>query len=873
MLNKQYCIFSTDTSAFYFENERLVEQRLNNLRRQKKAYKKVLLTCIKGDYLYELIEAKISKLTKSITACKECLLDMLNINIKKTRELNPLKLRDQNRISIFDSALTRAFSLIPENHDIKQTADNTHVNLELMSVTTYYFQVLESLICNGYNFDGKHYVYLSSSAGAIRTKRGLFAQEEILNANWNKLTAGLTFDKINAKGSITINKLNAYLALCSSATDVWPNFDIDRAIVVDDFETNVVAEVDYVDDKDYSITRQTQPCAIPHTDGSGIILPELTDKNFMFRLPWFKGLLCVMDFKRFCEEKGATGKIKDIWGKEWDIFADNIQIIFTKSQFKMYKFFDSWQEYKDNFRKYGCEAGKGKEDDTHFKKARINYQMLSSFIDYSDDELRQLCKTQVDFINGISTKKENQLELFGIRDGKPMNKYNGFQKCLCEYPSLLKDAYCREQIKSLQKKMVKELYAGKFKVNGYYTFIIPDMYAFCEWLFLGIEVPNGLLKTKQVHCKLHKWGEVDCLRSPHLYFEHSIQNNTTNDEIEKWFTTNGLYTSTYDMITRELQNDTDGDQSLVIQDKLLIEMAKRNQTGIVTLFYNMHKALPEPVTPKSRYKGLSTAFTGGNIGVISNNIAKIKNSPEITNPSTRDEAIKVIKWSCMINNEVIDFAKALYKSTPPDDVNKLIRKYVNRKLPHFFIYAKDKLPEQCEEISNAIVDRIFTLYPQEQFKIKFSDSKRFDYKMLMHNPNIKVDESVLRTYSDTVSNIKLKTGKNDERSLNSTLVSDIIAVMSNLSYKQIDVCDMLIKDMFKDHTVFKDNRCKDFFFLIYGDMVYENISKNKERFVICPDCGREFERITIQQCRCKKCQSKSRRLYKTAKQSEYRQKT
>ena len=50
---------------------------------------------------------------------------------------------------------------------------------------------------------------------------------------------GLTVDHINKLGGINVNKFIAYLALCNSATDVWEDFDIDKAIVVDDLETLV----------------------------------------------------------------------------------------------------------------------------------------------------------------------------------------------------------------------------------------------------------------------------------------------------------------------------------------------------------------------------------------------------------------------------------------------------------------------------------------------------------------------------------------------------------------------------------------------------------------------------------------------------------
>ena len=62
----------------------------------------------------------------------------------------------------------------------------------------------------------------------------------------------------------------------------------------------------------------------------------------MFRAPWVKGLLGVFDFVELIKEKGYSPIIKDIYGQEHDVIAEDIRIIFTKSQFKMYKFYDSW---------------------------------------------------------------------------------------------------------------------------------------------------------------------------------------------------------------------------------------------------------------------------------------------------------------------------------------------------------------------------------------------------------------------------------------------------------------------------------------------------------------------------------------------------
>lgn len=555
-LDKQYCIYGIDTSAFYFEDETNVEQKMYNIRNLKLSYKKILNDSSLDNCVKIAIEQKYKEVSHELARLKEVLLDMMHGNMNRYRHIRDIKLNPRNRISIFDSELTRCLNMTPLNLNIKQTVESTVVNEQIMIVSVFYFEVLENMIHNGFCYNGDKYVYFASSAGQIRTKKAVFVREDLLNQTWNRLACGLTIEEINSKGGMNLNKYNAYLALCGSATEEWVGFDIDRCIVVDDFETNVVTEVDYVDDRDYSITRQTMPVTIPHTDGAGMISSELSDKNFMVRLPWTKGLLGVFPFKEFVRENGCSSKVKDIWGKEWDIFEDNIQVIFTKSQLKMWSYFDSWDDYKERFKKYGCHAGKCNVEENYFKKSHLNYQMLQSFIDYKDSELKQMCNDSVNFINNICSDKNVQLELFGINDKKSFDKYNGMQKCLYEYNGLLKDNFFREQLRDFRKKLIKDLYSAKFKVNGYYTFLLPDFYAFCEWLFMGEKIPNGLLADGEVYCRLHEFGkEVDCLRSPHLYFEHAIRNNVTNEKLQRWFLTNGCYASTHDVISKVLMYD------------------------------------------------------------------------------------------------------------------------------------------------------------------------------------------------------------------------------------------------------------------------------------------------------------------------------
>ena len=79
-------------------------------------------------------------------------------------------------------------------------------------------------------------------------------------------------------------------------------------------ETMVTGVVDFIDDKTYEITRKKMNISINHTDGAGMVLPRKSEKNFMVRLPWIKGLLVSFPYDKFALQYGNT-KIKDIYGK------------------------------------------------------------------------------------------------------------------------------------------------------------------------------------------------------------------------------------------------------------------------------------------------------------------------------------------------------------------------------------------------------------------------------------------------------------------------------------------------------------------------------------------------------------------------------
>ena len=530
--------------------------------------------------------------------------------------------------------------------------------------------------------------------------------------------------------------------------------------------------------------------------------------------------------------------------------------------------------------------------------AKLNYQMLQTLTDITQDEIEQLANRSVNKILKIASDRETMLDVFGA-SSQYQNK-NAFQECLSIYPELLSDPYTKEMLRQIKKNLVKEGRAAKLDLSAKYMFLIPDLYAFCQWLFLGDKDPSGLLKDGEVSSYLYRGCEkLDCLRSPHLYREHAVRKNVVTRETKKWFTPNALYTSCHDLISKILQFDCDGDKSLVCADPLIIQIAERNMKDIVPLYYEMAKAGAVIVTPEEIFHGLRAAWTGGNIGVISNDITKIWNSDDVD--------LDAIKILCMENNFCIDYAKTLYKPTRPDHINSRLSRITGMKAPHFFVYAKNKSSHQVQKINSSVVNQLDKIVPNKRMSFSAKNIGAFHYQYMLSEPNKKVSvlQDVIDLYNEVEKQYRYSISFYDDSANFSYVRDGIIDRFEALGHSMNDICDTLVKYLFH----MKQSKRKNVFWMCFGDIVLDNLKKNVpsgsiqcqkcgERFVPafmqqktcdkcssyhcvgsktlqCVDCGRTFEvdARNMKKIRCDKCQKEYRRKYIAQKVREHREKS
>lgn len=536
--------------------------------------------------------------------------------------------------------------------------------------------------------------------------------------------------------------------------------------------------------------------------------------------------------------------------------------------------------------------------------------MLQTLTDITNEEIDAIIKISNDKISNLCSSVPSMKSAFGVTPYNTNMTY--FQKAINLYPDLMNDEYAKASLREIKDSMVKRFKAGSLAINGKYTFLLPDFYAACEYWFLGNKNPSGLLEDGEVFCWLFRKNEkLDCLRSPHLFLEHAIRNNMAwngnldkRQKIREWFATDAIYTSCKDVISKILQFDVDGDKALVVSDKTIIDVAERNikKFDIVPLYYNMAKAKPTSLNNENIYHGLNAAFTGGNIGIYSNNISKIWNNDVFISGTLEEKqhAINCIKRLCCQNNFVIDYAKTLYKPDFPKHIGNEIKVFTNKALPHFFVYAKDKKDEQIEPVNDSFVNKLDFKIKNPRINCRGIGLKKIDYRILVNNPDIqcnvvfekngkineKLSDPMIVKYCELNQKYHFKINMECADNINNELLSksavrqelyyqsianEVRTELSQFGYKESEITDILVKFLY----YVKPSKHKSVLWFCYGKYIFENIEnhlKAKTKVIQCVDCGKWFEVNTKdnETCRCNECYSEYRKVYYREKKREQR---
>lgn len=334
--------------------------------------------------------------------------------------------------------------------------------------------------------------------------------------------------------------------------------DIDKVIVIDDFEADVTDRMLYIK-PDYTTEDGIRTVKINHVDGAGMYLPNasivpesIRGKNFMIRANYIKGLLSPFDYLKFCEVNGVEPVIEDYWMHPHNLVEEDIQVILTVSQFKLAKLYPSWQAYKDSFKRYGCQFVIAQFEEDWPPDKTMNYQFIQALQDFTNEEIKEFTSKTHKRI--LSLAKDPSAMLRTLKADE--ESFLKDKIALSIYPELLRDGYSRTQLKDIKKRMLFDAKSGTIKCKNKRLYVVPDWYAACEFWFLHNEHPKGLLEKDEIACSVFKnYEKADVLRSPSLYMEHAPRRICKKQEVYNWLCSDGIYTSVSDLISRILQFD------------------------------------------------------------------------------------------------------------------------------------------------------------------------------------------------------------------------------------------------------------------------------------------------------------------------------
>ena len=199
------------------------------------------------------------------------------------------------------------------------------------------------------------------------------------------------------------------------------------------------------------------------------------------------------------------------------------------------------------------------------------------------------------------------------------------------------------------------------------------------------------------------------------------------------------------------------------------------------------------------------------------------------------------------------YAKTLFKPTRPPEIDDLIKRYTRLKVPYFFKYAKDKSEEQVEPVNRSTVNRFDTLIDNPKFRWSATNVGKFDYKMLMKNKKIEVDDQIIERYKE-LNKIKNRLfneerdRKKKEHFIDKYIRNELLKINKDVEC----LTDVLVKYLYITKAQNKTTLWNSF-----GDIIIKNLQTNiPANTKLCEVCGERFEfehKVGKPEIYCSKC--------------------
>ncbi len=601
----------------------------------------------------------------------------------------------------------------------------------------------KKIIKNGLYINGFKYVRLMCSAGQARVNTVILIREDYESELKKRLRCGAKSVKI------TKNKYNAYFALSSSSTYLIPKPNV---LLINDCEIEMEKRVDWISkippeeknklSNNERVNEKVITLLFNLFDGCGAVSVEFAKRvaesleldyipaAFCIRCAYVKGMVFVVDFKQYARELEIVFQ-KDLYGVEQKV--EDMDMILTKSQFKLYNAYDSMEDYhrlcEENGILWGVTKVTPKEDDTYF---RSNYQFCQAIDLRKEEDIAELCQPTVEWLSGICGDDVNRTLLFLL--GRMLEKsdvdYNNIlnltsdniAKALILNQNMIDEEYIKNTIIRSVNKKIRESYLGKLILDGNFSVMIPDMYAFMQHAF-GQAVTGALKEYEHYSHFWNQKGKTDvvAMRSPLTWRSEVNKLNLKNNELtEKWFKylTSGIVYNVWgcDCIIHA-DSDFDGDLVATTDNPVFLRCRYDN----LPITYTKSTVDKEFIKEEELYLADIQSFNSeiGSITNISTSfyelLSKYEDNSECDEATEILERLKLIRKS---QGDSIDKAKGIKIEPMPKHWTKQVK-------------ADSESIDTVEFMNSIVADRkpyfFRYLYPKENAKYVNYRKKKDDY--------------------------------------------------------------------------------------------------------------------------------------------------
>lgn len=643
-----------------------------------------------------------------------------------------------NGVSDITEKVNRIYKRIHEEKK-KQRGRESKATIRWLYESLYDLQFQKDYVCvimdsnsdydranKGFKINGISYRRLLGTNGGIKNSTIVYVSEKVYPEMKTRMDNGRDKTK-----EIVPAKLEAYQALiCSGSTPLpKPRGFIVVKDCVTKFTDNVIMLNDECDGEPDMQYIENYEMEHDNSDGYGLMSPEYsrivngyltgdsehTISGMNTRYAWNKGMVYTFPFVEFAEKVAGSFYIEDVWGVKRDV--READIILTESMLKLWDSYDSWESYYENCEKNHYQFSTPKITPAELENVRdTNYQFLQSY-EFTDDEIRELCKPTFDEINdamGLDYRKSLVfLAGYGVTDDNADNPSQDYSvRALMANPYMINDSFIRRRIWNMIEKRTEMAKRGAIRVNANYAMISGDPYSLCQSMF-GLPI-TGLLKRGEVYHKY--WSdrgaqEIVCFRAPMTCHNNIRKMKLCFSELVRYwyrYIETAMVYNSWDTACDAMNGaDFDGDTNMTTDNTVLLAKT-RNSPTIMCVQRKAKKIVP---TEDDIILSNKLAFND-DIGIVTNHVTSMI---EVQSgfPVDSDE-YRVLGYRIMCGQlyqqNTIDRAKGVIAKSMPtywysyrdtivrdEDTDEVIeKKNFNRKIvadtkPYFMTYVYPSL--------------------------------------------------------------------------------------------------------------------------------------------------------------------------------------